>query len=140
MLAITDPRKLRIAVALGLVGVCLLIASWAVRGGYLGSDCADIHRSNDAVLLCVAEQIGTEASITSWLVSVVGVAALIGGVSLASRSVERVMSLGEASEHLRVPVKEVRALIERGQLRPAKETSAKTWLRTEDVLRLGQQS
>lgn len=137
MLAVTEPWKMRSAALLLVLAVCLLVGSWLVRSEPSGSDCAERFRSNETILRCVAEE-GEERSrsLASWVLAILGVGALAGAVFLGGRAVDRVMSLSDAAERLQVPVTEVRSLIERGELRPAGITPAKTWLRADDVSRI----
>lgn len=140
MLTVTDPRRMWRAVLLLVLAVCLLAGSWFVRSEPPGSDCAERHRSNEAILNCVAEEgEGRSASPASWLLAITGVGALAGGMFLGARAVDRTMSLHGAAEHLGVPIAEVRKLVDSGKLRPIRETAAGASVRVEDVSRLLQE-
>ena len=139
MLAITDHPKMRRGMALLLFGICLLVGSWFLRDEPSASDCAERHRSSEAILNCVAEEGGTRSlSPTTWLIVITGVGALAVGSLFVVRSMDRVMSLHDVAEHLGVPIADVRELVERGSLKPIKETlSGGVFVRVADVEAVG---
>ena len=134
MLAVTDHPKMQRGIALLLFGICLLVGSWVLRGEPSASDCAERHRSNEAILNCVAEEGGTRSFFpTTWLIVTAGVGALAVGSLFVVRSMDRVMSLHDAAGHLQVSISEVRELVESGKLIAAKSTPSGTFIRVGDV-------
>ncbi|MGI8407357.1 MAG: hypothetical protein ACR2L3_02460 [Actinomycetota bacterium] len=137
MATTTKVLRMRVAAMLFFAGPVVLIFSANLPDRAADVDCAERGRNNAQVLTCVAKEAEAGSLGASELLAVLGVGAVIAAIALGASSLERVMSLHQAAQHLETSVAEVRRAVEAGTLRPVKRNPAGVFVRSEDVLRLG---